>query len=90
MQTQDAALTGGKSSSSQIIDPLIQDFLEWLAAGPKPYSEVMETWRTSCPRLTVWEDSVDAGLVIREARQGGAFVRLTPAGAQRLAIAAGA
>jgi hypothetical protein len=47
------------------LDPLILDLLEWLAPDPRPYAEVMEAWRTSCPRLTVWEDAIDAGLVNR-------------------------
>jgi len=46
------------------LTPLVLDFLEWIAAGPRPYSEVMEAWRTSCPRLTIWEDAVDQGFVI--------------------------
>jgi DNA-binding transcriptional LysR family regulator len=36
----------------------------------------MEAWRTSCPRLTIWEDAVDRGLVVR----GGTTVEITPAG----------
>jgi hypothetical protein len=56
---------------------LVLDFLEWLAGGPKPYAEVMEAWRTSCPRLTVWEDAVDAGYVVRRA---GVTVALTAEG----------
>jgi hypothetical protein len=47
------------------IEPLILDFLEWVAAEPRPYRDVMDAWRTSCPRLTVWEDSIDAGYVTR-------------------------
>ena len=39
------------------LTPLILDFLEWVAARPRPYAEVMDAWRTSCPRLTVWEDA---------------------------------
>ncbi|HZL01027.1 MAG TPA: hypothetical protein VFC47_14140 [Caulobacteraceae bacterium] len=46
-------------------EALIGDFVAWLASGPRPYAEVMEVWRTSCPRLTVWEDAVDRGLVAR-------------------------
>ena len=61
--------------------PLILDFLEWLSRGPRAYAEVMDVWRTSCPRLTVWEDAVDAGLVVRDA----GTVRLTDAGRARLA-----
>lgn len=47
------------------LTPLILDFLEWVAAEPRPYADVMDAWRTSCPRLTVWEDCVDRGLVTR-------------------------
>ncbi|WP_249138100.1 hypothetical protein [Phenylobacterium montanum] len=61
--------------------PLILDFLEWLSGGPRPYAEVMDVWRTSCPRLTVWEDALDAGLVARRAGE----VALTPKGRERLA-----
>ena len=50
--------------------PLILDLLEWIGAEPRCYREVMEVWRTSCPRLTVWEDAMDAGFVIRHARPG--------------------
>ncbi len=40
-------------------EPLILDLLAWLAEGEKPYPVVMDAWRTSCPRLPVWEDAVD-------------------------------
>ena len=40
---------------------LILDFLEWFIAGPRPYGEVMHAWRTSCPRLAVWEDAIRMG-----------------------------
>ncbi len=60
---------------------LVLDLVEWVAARPRPYDEVMAVWRTSCPRLTIWEDAVDQGLVVREHREGsGTFVRATPAG----------
>jgi hypothetical protein len=48
-----------------ILAPLTLDFLAWLAAEPRDYADVMDAWRTSCPRLTVWEDAIDAGLVNR-------------------------
>jgi hypothetical protein len=71
---------------SQNLDPLILDFLEWLAPGPRPYAEVMEAWRTSCPRLTVWEDAVDRGFVARAAANGAArMIALTEAGSDFLA-----
>ena len=44
---------------SDTLAPLILDFLEWIAVKPRPYAEVMETWRTSCPRFTIWEDVVE-------------------------------
>jgi hypothetical protein len=58
------------------LDPLIRDFLEWLAPGPRAYAEVMEAWRTSCPRLTVFEDSIDRGFVVR----GDRMIAITAAG----------
>ena len=51
-------------------DPLVLDLVEWIAREPRLYSEVIETWRTSCPRLTIWEDAVDRGLVTRETIAG--------------------
>jgi hypothetical protein len=71
---------------STVTTSLIRDLVGWLAAGPRPYDEVMEAWRTSCPRLTVWEDAVDDGLVVRRAGEGGVLVELTPKGQ---ALAAG-
>lgn len=42
---------------------LILDLLDWIAAQPRRYEDVMDAWRTSCPGLTIWEDTVDAGYV---------------------------
>jgi hypothetical protein len=50
---------------SDVLAPLTLDFLAWLAAEPRDYIDVMDAWRTSCPRLTVWEDAIDAGLITR-------------------------
>jgi hypothetical protein len=67
------------------LTPLILDFLQWIMAGPRSYAEAMETWRTSCPRLTIWEDSIDRELVVL--RQSGSTlqVEVTPQGRQFLA-----
>jgi hypothetical protein len=63
-------------------DPLLLDLVEWVARQPRSYSEVIETWRTSCPRLTIWEDAVDRGYVTREAVAGpGIRVAVTAVGA---------
>ena len=65
---------------------LVLDFLEWLSRGPRPYSEVMEAWRTSCPRLQIWEDAVDHGLVESARGNGsGEIVSVTAAGREFLA-----
>ena len=42
-------------------ESLILDLLEGVASTPKSYEDVMNAWRTSCPRLTIWEDTLDAG-----------------------------
>jgi len=76
-----------RPASPDITGPLVLDFLEWLAPGPRPYAEVIEAWRTSCPRLTVWEDASDAGYVVRETAVGGPRVTLTVRGRRRLAAA---
>ena len=65
---------------SDTLVPLILDFLEWIAAEPRSYAEVMDAWRTSCPRLTVWEDAVDGGLIARRRIGGTLLVEVTPAG----------
>ena len=73
-----------------ITAPLIVDFLEWLAKAPRPYAEVMEAWRTSCPRMTIWEDALELGYVIRRRDAAGEpVVALTPLGARRLEQSAG-
>lgn len=62
-------------------ESLIADFLEWLAREERPYAEVMDHWRTSCPRLAVWEDALDRGLVERKSAAGQkAVVAVTPSG----------
>ncbi|MGA2564288.1 MAG: hypothetical protein ABSF96_12060 [Steroidobacteraceae bacterium] len=42
---------------------LRRQMLEWIAARPRDYAEVMEVWRTSCPRLSIWEDACIDGLI---------------------------
>jgi hypothetical protein len=50
---------------SAIMDPLVMDLVAFVATRPRPYDEVIDAWRTSCPRLTVWEDAIDRGLIVR-------------------------
>ena len=68
------------------VDDLVLDLLEWLESSPRPYAEVLEAWRTSCPRLTVWEDAIDAGLIARVHRAGQPIrIELTQRGEALLA-----
>jgi len=55
-------------------------FLTWVADRPRNYAETMDAWRTSCPRLSVWEDAVIADLVRLDGENGRA-VKLTERGA---------
>ncbi len=70
---------------------LLHQMLAWIAERPRLYGETMEAWRTSCPRLSVWEDAAEAGLVQVEtagaASQAQVRVRLTDAGVALLAAA---
>jgi hypothetical protein len=71
---------------NETIEPLIGDLVEWVSKEPRSYSEVMDVWRTSCPRLTVWEDAVDRGYLVRERMAGGSIaVKVTPEGRKFLA-----
>jgi hypothetical protein len=70
---------------SDTVDSLILDLLEWVGPNPRPYAEVLEAWRTSCPRLPVWEDASDRGFIVRRrVPGGGAFVSVSAAGAEHL------
>src|SRR4051794_40363912 len=42
---------------------LMIQFLIWVGDRPRCRDDVMEAWRSTCPRLTVWEDAVIDGLV---------------------------
>ncbi len=67
------------------VDNLILDLLEWLGAGPRPYADVLDAWRTSCPRLPVWEEANDRGFVARAHAPGtGQLVLVTESGARHL------
>jgi hypothetical protein len=63
------------------LDPLILDLLEWIGREPRSYADVIDAWRTSCPRLTVWEDAIDRGFAVREhAKAREVMIRLTAKG----------
>lgn len=66
----------------ETVNSLTLQFLEWLASRPRTYAEVMGAWRSSCPRLTIWEDAIEDDLIRIE--NGGtpdqSEVTLTPRG----------
>jgi hypothetical protein len=68
-----------------VVEALILDLLEWLAAGERSYEEVMNAWRTSCPRLPVWEDANDRGLIRSEQVNGRVLIRASSLGLALLA-----
>jgi hypothetical protein len=70
---------------SETVDALLRDMIRWLAHDARPYDEVMDAWRTSCPRLPVWEEANDRGYVEQKRVNGCAMVRVTPAGMSFLA-----
>ena len=64
-----------------------RELLLWLERSPRTYTETVEVWRTSCPRLSIWEDALAEGLV-HVVRNGSApGVRVTEAGRAALASA---
>jgi len=63
-----------------VTESLILDLLDWLVKRDRSYEEVMDAWRTSCPRLPVWEDANDRGLVMKEQVQERCVVRVTSSG----------
>ena len=70
---------------TETADPLVLDFVEWIAREPRLYAEVVGTWKTSCPRLTIWEDAADMGYVARESIAGfGLVVTVTEDGEKLL------
>ncbi len=63
------------------VDSLILDLLDWIGPNPRPYSEVIEAWRTSCPRLPVWEEANERGFITRrQANDGEAYVTVSALG----------
>jgi hypothetical protein len=66
---------------SDPVETLILDLLEWIGPHQRPYSEVMEAWRTSCPRLPVWEEANARGFIERRHVAGtGAQVSVSEVG----------
>jgi len=66
---------------SDPVDALLFDLVSWVAREDRDYLDVMDAWRTSCPRLPVWEEANARGLVTRKYENGrGPVVSVTVAG----------
>ena len=63
------------------VTALTSQMLAWIAEKPRGYAETIEAWKTSCPRLAVWEDALADGLV----RIDRGCVLLTDQGAEFVA-----
>jgi hypothetical protein len=67
------------------VEPLVLDLLEWIGSQPRPYREVIDAWRTSCPRLPVWETANERGYLEQLHPSGlEAIVRLSASGREAL------
>jgi D-3-phosphoglycerate dehydrogenase len=70
---------------SDTVEALIADLLEYLAGHERTYADVIDAWHTSCPKLPVWEEANERGLVTRTRTNGHAVVQITEAGTAFLA-----
>ena len=69
------------SAMDRTVASLLHDMLRFVADGRRSYVEVMEAWRTSCPRLPIWEEATERGLLMRARDESGVpVVRITAAG----------
>ena len=68
------------TATASSLDPLILDLVEWVAREPRSYADMLDAWRTSCPRLTVWEEAEERGFVTRKSTASGLVVHATNAG----------
>lgn len=64
------------------LNPLMREFLSWVASRPRTYADAMEAWQSHCPRQTIWEDALGDELiqVNGDGATNGSAVTLTPRG----------
>ena len=62
------------------VESQVLELLEWVATGERSYDQVMDAWRTSCPRFPVWEDANERGLVTKKQVNGQLYIRITSLG----------
>jgi hypothetical protein len=71
-----AAPHGG--NMTEPTNALTLQLLEWIADHPRRYDEALEAWRTTCPRLSIWEDACIDGLI--DCEPGSRLVSLSTKG----------
>jgi hypothetical protein len=70
---------------SDPVDALVIDLLEWIGPQTRPYAEVIDVWRTSCPRLPVWEEANARGYIVSKHFAGtGTLISVSPSGLAHL------
>ena len=80
-----------EAASPDPIEALILDLLQWIGPESRAYADVMGAWRTSCPRLPVWEEANERGFIARRSEPGvGACIAVTALGREHLAKHRGA
>ena len=65
---------------------LTLQLLEWISDRPRRYADVVEAWRSTCPRLSIWEDACIDGLV--DCEGGERIVTVTDKGRELMRAAA--
>jgi hypothetical protein len=77
---------GGMEAQPSLI---MLQFLQWVADRPRSREDVMEAWKSSCPRFPVWEDARADGLIQQCGGEAGLHrVELTARGRDALERAA--
>jgi len=51
------------STVEKPVSALTLQLLTWISAQPRTYADAMDAWRTTCPRMPIWEDALSEGLV---------------------------
>ena len=74
-----------KHAIMSTLEPLILDLLEWIGPSGRSYTEGIDAWRTSCPRLPVWEEANAQGFINQRHESGrGTLVTLSDRGLEHL------
>ena len=61
----------------------MRELLTWVGDG-RPYADVIDVWRSNCPRLSVWDDAIEGRLVEIVRSESGSAVVLSTRGRELL------